>query len=239
MLKQNENLLNKYNNATNSIFWNNINPKNNITRFFHLSSTFSIYPNIDSEYNSVDSEELEKDSTENKSELIDKQLDVNKQEAKEVREDLRNVVKSLNNQTKARVSDAKVKSDFFHNLVNDQEKEIGKIHDDAYTTSNANNWEYEDKINESGIRKALFAVTKSESSAIITGSKVNDEEKEMVHAVKGLTKDIYQLRNNRFELMNLKSTEVNENKNKNKKGSLIDEYADLSTDMPDYTGGED
>jgi hypothetical protein len=162
-------------------------------------------------------------------------LDENRKEAKKVREDLRNHVNTLNKLDKARVSDAKVKSDYFNDLVNEQEREISKIHDDAYTSSKFSS-EYEDRINESAIRKSMFSVTKSENSASIMGTNVNDEEEQTVEAVKGLTKDISQLRDNRFELMGLKQSK---DKDKNQKGSLIDDYADVSTEMPDYTGGDD
>jgi len=47
-----------------------------------------------------------------------------------------------------------------------------------------------------------------------------------------LVNDIYQLRENRFKLYELKRANDNQ-------PSLIDDYADVTTEMPDYLGGDD
>lgn len=229
-----------FTNTTNILFYNNFMPKKYITRSFHSSRSFFIYPDVDSEYDAVNTKELGKDTSKDKSSVIDEEVAENKHQANLVREDLRNHLKKLDNITKARISNARIRRESFDNHINGQDQEIKKLHDDAYSTSNVNNPKYEDKINESGIRKAMFSVYKSERSAHILGTNVSEEEKETVNAIKGLTKDIFQLRENRFELINLKKHhDIQPDKFKDTKGSLLDDYADVSAEMPDYTGGED
>lgn len=64
------------------------------------------------------------------------------------------------------------------------------------------------------------------------GTNLSSEEVEANTAAKGLVNDLYQLRENRFKLQDLKKENDNQ-------PSLIDDYADVSTEMPDYVGGED
>ena len=187
----------------------------------------------------MNSEAIDKNSPEDRSLVIDKELAENKEQAKLVREDLRNHLRTLDQLSRVRVSQAKSKRESFDNHIKDEEKEVQRIHDDAYSTTH-NDPEYENQINLSGIRKALLSVNKSEYSAEILGTSVTDEEKQTQDAVKALTKDMYQIRENRFELMELKKAQVNQpHQYRENKSSLIDDYADVSGNMPDYTGGDD
>jgi hypothetical protein len=78
----------------------------------------------------------------------------------------------------------------------------------------------------------MLSVNKSELSASVMGADLTSREIETKTAVKGLVNDIYQLRENRFKLHDLKKANDNQ-------PSLIDDYADVTTEMPDYLGGDD
>jgi len=221
-------------------FFQPLRVKKNFIRSFHSSTILLVYPDVNSEFDPVNTEQLSKDTSENKSKTLDKDLDDNKGQSKQVREDLRNHLKTLDRLSKSRVSNARAIDDTFNNHINDEEKRVQKVHKNAYLdSSNEKPW-YEDKINENAMSKSLFAVNKSEYSAEIMKTNITEEEKETREAVKGLTKDLYQLRDNRFDLMRLKKENTEKSDlSRDNKPSLLDDYADLSTEMADYTGGDD
>lgn len=209
-----------------------------IKRPFHSTVGWLIYPDVSSEFESPNSEELTGDNS-NRSAIIKKEIESNKSQATEVRKDLMTHLTILNKFSNSRLSSARMKDAAFDQHVFVEEKQVTKAHDDSYNTPKSKPL-YEDQINEAWIRKAVFCVSKSEASADIMGTNITEEEKQTIDAVKGLTKDIFKLRENRFELFKLKKAHDDQLANSStNSGSLIDDYANVSTEIPDYTGGDD
>lgn len=149
-----------------------------------------------------------------------------------MRKDLRDHINILEKYSLVRVSDAKNKSESFESFINTEVDRTNRIHDDAYSSTVKNNPQYEDGINESAIVKAMLSIKKSEQSASVMETTESTGELNTRTAAKGLVNDIYQLRENRFKLYELKRANDNQ-------PSIIDEYADVSTEMPEYSSGDD
>lgn len=58
------------------------------------------------------------------------------------------------------------------------------------------------------------------------------KKKHAISAAKGLIKDLHRLKDNRAEIDRFKTANDNSS-------SMIDDYANVSNEMPDYTGGDD
>ena len=156
----------------------------------------------------------------------------NQEESKEIRKDLFKTLNVINKLSNSRVSNTRRMDPEFNNRINTDENY--KIEFARGVNSNIRNThpEYVYASNDYAITKGLLCIFKSESSSNISGINSTDEEKHAISAAKGLIKDLHRLKDNRAEIDRFKRANDNSS-------SMIDDYANVSNEMPDYTGGDD
>jgi len=155
--------------------------------------------------------------------------------------------------TKIRVSEFR-KNPSVDSYLEGEEKKVSEAHLAAKSVG-MSTLEGSDASNEHFLKKAFLAVHQAEYSAREMKISQPAEEQETIKAVKALSEDISQLRDNYFALNFAKAELPVENSQTKEadsipanhpqpgdnkgKGSLIDDYANFDENMPDYGGGDD